>query len=96
MKKTSAVLALCLFALAGYSLRAAVNGYLVRNLVSDIPNLADHTDPNLVGAWGISESAASPFWIADAGTSQRHADGSGQAVAGERKETEERRCLFHK
>ena len=68
MKKTSALLALCLFALAGYSLRAAVNGYLVRNLVSDIPNLADHTDPNLVGAWGISESAASPFWIADAGS----------------------------
>jgi uncharacterized protein (TIGR03118 family) len=68
MKKTSAVLALCLFTLAGYSLRAAVNGYLVRNLVSDIPNLADHTDPNLVGAWGISQSASSPFWIADAGT----------------------------
>jgi uncharacterized protein (TIGR03118 family) len=68
MKKTSALVALCLFALASYTLRAAVNGYLVRNLVSDIPNLADHTDPNLVGAWGISESAASPFWIADAGS----------------------------
>ena len=68
MKKTSALLALCLFALASYSLRAAVNGYLVRNLVSDIPNLADHTDPNLVGAWGISESGGSPFWIADAGS----------------------------
>ena len=68
MKKTSALLALCVFTLAGYSLRAAVNGYLVRSLSSDIPNLADHTDPNLVGAWGISESPTSPFWIADAGS----------------------------
>jgi uncharacterized protein (TIGR03118 family) len=46
----------------------AANGYVVRNLVSDIPDLADKTDPNLVGAWGISESPKSPFWVADAGT----------------------------
>jgi uncharacterized protein (TIGR03118 family) len=45
----------------------AENAYLVRNLVSDIPSLADHTDPHLVGAWGISESPTSPFWISDAG-----------------------------
>jgi len=57
---------LCLAALPG-SLRAA-NAYVVRNLVSDIPDLADHTDPNLKGAWGISESASSPFWISDAAT----------------------------
>jgi uncharacterized protein (TIGR03118 family) len=46
----------------------AANAYVVRNLTSDIPDLADYTDPNLKGAWGISESSTSPFWIADAGT----------------------------
>lgn len=68
MKKSTALLALCLLTLAAsHSLRAA-NAFLVRNLVSDVPALADHTDANLVGAWGISESATSPFWVADAGT----------------------------
>ena len=57
---------LCLAALPG-SLRAA-NAYVVRNLTSDIPDLADYTDPNLKGAWGISESSKSPFWISDAAT----------------------------
>jgi uncharacterized protein (TIGR03118 family) len=37
------------------------------NLVSDIPGLAKVTDPNLVNAWGISESPTSPFWISDNG-----------------------------
>ena len=45
----------------------ANDAYLVRNLVSDIPDLADYTNPNLLGAWGISESPTSPFWISDAG-----------------------------
>jgi len=57
---------LCLAALPG-SLRAD-NAYVVRNLTSDIPDLADNTDPNLKGAWGISESSTSPFWISDAAT----------------------------
>jgi uncharacterized protein (TIGR03118 family) len=39
------------------------------NLVSDIPGLAAHTDPNLVNPWGISFSGASPFWVSNAGTS---------------------------
>jgi uncharacterized protein (TIGR03118 family) len=69
MKKTTGLLTLCVFALAALpgSLGAA-NAYLVRYLVSDIPDLADQTDPSLVGAWGISESATSPFWISDAGS----------------------------
>jgi uncharacterized protein (TIGR03118 family) len=54
-----------MLALAGSLM--AENAYLVRNLVSDIPDLADHTDSHLVGAWGISESPTSPFWISDAG-----------------------------
>jgi uncharacterized protein (TIGR03118 family) len=38
------------------------------NLVSDIPGLAQFTDPNLVNAWGISFDPTTPFWISDNGT----------------------------
>jgi uncharacterized protein (TIGR03118 family) len=43
-------------------------GYRQTNLVSDIPGVAAHTDPNLVNPWGISESPGSPFWVSDNGT----------------------------
>jgi len=46
----------------------AQNFYLQHNLVSDLPGLADFTDTNLINPWGISFSAASPFWITDNGT----------------------------
>ena len=46
----------------------AANQYLVHNLVSDLPGLADHTDKNLVNPWGNGFSAADPFWIGDYGT----------------------------
>ena len=64
-----ALLAGCILCVAVWpgALRAA-NAYIVRNLTSDITDLADYTDPNLKGAWGISESSTSPFWIADAGS----------------------------
>ena len=62
-------LAGCVLCASGFaSSLAAQNAYIVRNLTSDIPDLADYTDPNLKGAWGISESSSSPFWISDAGT----------------------------
>src|SRR5580698_6209058 len=63
------LLAGCILGLAALpsSLKAA-NAYVVRNLTSDLPDLADYTDPNLKGAWGISESTTSPFWISDAAT----------------------------
>lgn len=38
---------------------------LQTNLVSDLAGAAAVTDPNLVNAWGISESSGSPFWISD-------------------------------
>ncbi|HTU72571.1 MAG TPA: TIGR03118 family protein [Trebonia sp.] len=38
---------------------------LQTNLVSDLPGVAAVTDPNLVNPWGISDSAASPFWFSD-------------------------------
>ena len=42
--------------------------YLQTNLVSDIPGLAQTTDPNLKNPWGVSFSATSPFWASDAGS----------------------------
>ncbi len=48
---------------APYSLQAA-NGYLVHNLVSDIPG-ADKTDPALVNPWGIAFSPTGAFWLSD-------------------------------
>jgi uncharacterized protein (TIGR03118 family) len=61
------VLGLAIAMAAPMALRAS-NAYVVHNLTSDLPDLADFTDPNLKGSWGISESAKSPFWIADAAT----------------------------
>lgn len=42
--------------------------YLQTNLVSDIPGLAQSTDPNLKNPWGVSFGATSPFWVSDAAT----------------------------
>jgi uncharacterized protein (TIGR03118 family) len=38
------------------------------NLVSDIPGLAQITDPELVNPWGASHSSTSPFWTSNQGT----------------------------
>jgi len=42
--------------------------YSQHNLVSDIPGLADHTDPNLVNAWGLDSGPTTPWWISDNGS----------------------------
>jgi len=44
------------------------NAFNVDYLVSDIPGLADFTDPNLVNPWGLTASGTSPFWVANNGT----------------------------
>src|SRR5213592_1157020 len=41
-------------------------GYHWTNLVSDIPGLALHTDPNLVNPWGLTVSSTGNFWVSDA------------------------------
>jgi uncharacterized protein (TIGR03118 family) len=46
----------------------AADNYLVHNLVSDLPGMADHVDPNLVNPWGNGFSGTSPFWIGNNGT----------------------------
>jgi len=45
------------------------SAYRQANLVSDSPGLAPVQDPLLVNPWGISKTASSSFWVANAGTS---------------------------
>ena len=42
-------------------------GYQVHDLVSNLPGVADHVDPNLVNAWGLAAGPTSPWWVADNG-----------------------------
>ncbi len=42
--------------------------YVQRNLVSDGAIPAEHVDPNLVNALGITHRGASPWWVSDNGT----------------------------
>ncbi len=47
----------------------AVTRYVKTNLVSDQGGAALITDPALVNSWGVTLSGASPFWVANNGTS---------------------------
>ena len=42
---------------------SAATFYARTNLVSDVPGLATYTDTNLMGAWGITRSSGSPWWV---------------------------------
>src|SRR5262244_3329264 len=42
--------------------------YLQHNLVSDGFVPADHTDANLVNAWGLDAGPTTPWWTSDNGT----------------------------
>ena len=45
------------------------NRYVVSNLTSDLPGIAQNTDAVLQNAWGVTFTpGASPFWIADNAT----------------------------
>ena len=81
------VIALALPAAAVLSLQPAFastprapRSYVQTNLVSDIPGLAAHTDPNLVNPWGMTNGPGSPLWVSDnhAGVSTVY-DGAGNA-----------------
>src|SRR5947209_6572191 len=51
------------------------------NLVSNVPGAAQHTDSNLVNAWGLASSATSPIWVSDNGADVSTLyDGSGNAI----------------
>jgi uncharacterized protein (TIGR03118 family) len=42
--------------------------YAQHNLISDVPGVADHTDSNLVNAWGLDAGPTTPWWISDNGS----------------------------
>src|SRR6266550_2080300 len=63
---TTAVAALSGGGTAGAS--AMHHGYRQTNLVSDIPGIAQLTDPNLVNPWGLAAGPTTPLWVADNGT----------------------------
>ncbi len=39
-----------------------------KNLVSNLPDIAAHQDPNLVNAWGLAFNPTGPAWVSDAET----------------------------
>jgi uncharacterized protein (TIGR03118 family) len=43
----------------------AATNFVQTNLVADVDGVAAVTDPHLVGTWGISASATSPFWVSN-------------------------------
>jgi len=66
----AAVVATALAVLAtGTSSAAERNAYVQHNLVSDGTIAADHTDGQLVNAWGLTSLPGSPWWLADNETS---------------------------
>jgi uncharacterized protein (TIGR03118 family) len=81
-RRTSTLLALAM-ALGCAQPALADSVYLQHNLVFDgAQNLtADHTDANLVNAWGIAFGFGSPAWVANNGTSTSTLyDGNGNAI----------------
>jgi uncharacterized protein (TIGR03118 family) len=63
LKKAAVAAALCSICLA-----ASAQHYVQTNLVSDVPGAAQHTDPDLVNAWGMSRGPGTPWWVSDNGT----------------------------
>src|SRR6266404_2464024 len=62
--------------------RTPAQHYTQKNLISDIPGMAAHTNPNLKNPWGITRSpGGSPWWIANnnSGTSTLE-DGAGNPI----------------
>ena len=57
-----------LAASASASSSIASRAYQQTNLVSDIPGLALHTDPNLRNSWGTSTGPGLPIWVSDNAT----------------------------
>ena len=79
MKTRLGLLGLC--AVMGANAQSA-NVYVQHNLVSNVPGMADVTDPNLVDPWGLSFSATSPFWVSNhgSGTATVYSNASSTAI----------------
>src|SRR5271163_48226 len=65
LKKSTCVANVLAAALLSAPAFAATN-FVQTNLIADTAGAAAVTDPNLVGTWGISASASSPFWVSNA------------------------------
>jgi len=65
---TIAMLLVAIFTASAFAAGARAtseNVFVVHNLVSDEVGVADHFDPNLVNAWGLTSLPTSPWWVAD-------------------------------
>src|SRR5262245_28849512 len=61
-------ISVCIAGLSALAISAATfaaTNFTQRNLVADTAGVADNTDPNLLGTWGISASPTSPFWVSN-------------------------------
>jgi uncharacterized protein (TIGR03118 family) len=73
--------AACTIALAFAATYVHADSFTQTNLVSDVPNLAKTTDPNLKNPWGVSFAPTSPFWISNQGSGNSTLyDGAGNIV----------------
>jgi len=95
LRLTALAAGLILLAALASSARAA-SQYVQHNLVSDVPGIADQTDPNLVNRWGISMSSTSPFWISNnhAGIAAVY-NGQGQPPSGQSSPRQDSSCYPH-
>ena len=75
------VKAACAIALAFAPISLHADSFLQINLVSNVPGMANTTDPNLRNPWGMSFSPTSPFWVSDQGSGNATLyDGAGNIV----------------
>jgi uncharacterized protein (TIGR03118 family) len=66
MKNLYKVMIVSLACLSAFAQDTTTNSYTQTNLVSDTASIkAVHTDPNLKNPWGLSRTAASPWWVSD-------------------------------
>src|SRR5881398_3107151 len=71
MKTSNAYIKIALPLLAAAILTATsgrADTYSWTNFQSDIPGVAQHTDPNLVNPWGMAVSSGGTIWVSDNGT----------------------------
>ncbi len=70
MKTTNHYIKIALLSLAAMFTAASARAdtYSWTNLQSDIPGVAQHTDPNLVNPWGMAAGSTGTIWVSDNGT----------------------------
>src|SRR6266568_7228433 len=72
MKTNRSLIITVLLTLTSLVLAATItraDSYSWQNLQSDIPGVAQHTDPNLVNPWGMAaNSTGTTIWVSDNGT----------------------------